>query len=130
MPPPVVHARRARSPSPRPATGGVKNPAQIAGEAAEAHAQTAEAQITRMTQQVEDLQIQAESRLTSRVDWWDNKKKCGVIIQLNGGEIFCHITNLRDGNALEPGSEVQFEIEFNAQYDRDEAVRVRGAIKK
>ena len=33
MPPPVVLARRARSPSPRPATGGVKTPAQIAGEA-------------------------------------------------------------------------------------------------
>ena len=33
MSPPVVHARRARSPSPRLATGGVKTPAQIAGEA-------------------------------------------------------------------------------------------------
>ena len=37
MPPPrpVVHARRARSPSrlARPATGGIKTPSQIAGEA-------------------------------------------------------------------------------------------------
>ena len=32
-PPPLVHARRARSPSPRAATGGIKTPAQIAGEA-------------------------------------------------------------------------------------------------
>ena len=41
MPPPVVHARRARSPSPRPATGGVKTPAQIAGEARVFREQTA-----------------------------------------------------------------------------------------
>ena len=33
IPPAVVYASRARSPSPRPATGGVKTPAQIAGEA-------------------------------------------------------------------------------------------------
>lgn len=33
MPPRVVLARHARSPSPRAATGGIKTPSQIAGEA-------------------------------------------------------------------------------------------------
>lgn len=118
--------------------------AQAAAQAAEAQRTQAEAQIIQLSTRVEELQIreqeaqaraaeaqaQAGHRLKGIVEWWDNKKKCGVIIRLNGDKIFCHISNLNDGNALEPDSEVEFAIEFNAQNNRDEAVRVTGAISR
>ncbi len=45
-----------------------------------------------------------------KVKWFDAKKGFGFIEKQTGGDIFVHISSLKDAKSLEPGAEVEFEV--------------------
>lgn len=45
-----------------------------------------------------------------KVKWFDAKKGFGFIEKQSGGDIFVHISSLKDAKTLEQGAEVEFEV--------------------
>ncbi len=45
-----------------------------------------------------------------KVKWFDAKKGFGFIEKQSGGDIFVHISSLKDVKSLEQGAEVEFEV--------------------
>lgn len=45
-----------------------------------------------------------------KVKWFDAKKGFGFIERQSGGDIFVHISSLKNAKSLEQGAEVEFEV--------------------
>lgn len=45
-----------------------------------------------------------------KVKWFDAKKGFGFIEKQSGGDIFVHISSLKNAKSLEQGAEVEFEV--------------------
>ena len=45
-----------------------------------------------------------------KVKWFDAKKGFGFIEKQSGGDVFVHVSALKNATSLEPGATVEFEI--------------------
>ena len=45
-----------------------------------------------------------------KVKWFDAKKGFGFIEKQSGGDIFVHISSLKNAKSLDQGAEVEFEV--------------------
>jgi len=71
-----------------------------------------------------------EGMLQGTVKRWNGERGFGFIAQEEGGDdIFCHFSQIEDGNALRSGSKVNFCKDFDQSKGKDRAVRVQGGIE-
>merc|ERR1711865_1312083 len=60
---------------------------------------------------------------------WNSERGFGFITPADGSEdIFCHVNNIEDGNALEVGSEVTFDSTYDDNKDKYRAENVAGGV--
>eukprot|EP00959_Pyramimonas_sp_CCMP1952_P273544 5717758-Pyramimonas_sp.AAC.2 len=60
-----------------------------------------------------------------------NERGFGFISPNDGGEdVFCHLSAITDGNALEDGKEVSYECVYDARKDKYHAVNVTGGVQE
>ena len=56
-----------------------------------------------------------------------NDRGFGFIRPDDGGdEIFCHVTEIRDGNCLRRGAQVEYAVKFNERKGNDQAADLTG----
>ena len=68
---------------------------------------------------------------------WNKQRGFGFIRTLEectrrssyDAEIFCHVSDIEDGNSLEPGSTVTFVSFFDRERGKTRAVQVRGGVR-
>eukprot|EP00808_Paulinella_micropora_P000291 g33166.t1 len=69
-------------------------------------------------------------RKTGTAARW-NDKGFGFIKPDDGGDnIFCHFSAIEDGNCLEEGAKVEYEVEYDESKGKDRAERVTGGTQK
>lgn len=72
-----------------------------------------------------------DGKISGTVTAWRNDRGFGFIRPHDGGaDIFVHVRELHDGNALRTGSDVQFEEGYDEKARKPQAVRVTGAIRE
>jgi len=72
-----------------------------------------------------------DGKISGTVTAWRNDRGFGFIRPNDGGaDIFVHVRELHDGNALRTGSDVQFEEGYDEKARKPQAVRVTGAIRE
>ena len=56
-----------------------------------------------------------------------NERGFGFIESLSGGdEIFCHVSEITDGNCLRPGDEVQYKLKYDDRRGSYQAANLTG----
>ena len=69
------------------------------------------------------------NRQTGTVKWFNDEKGFGFIKPDDGGDdVFCHFSQIEDGNALAEGQPVQFVKEYDDRKGKERAEEVTGGV--
>jgi len=73
--------------------------------------------------------LNGSGEMSGTVTNWNFERGFGFITPADGSEdIFCHLNNIEDGNALEVGTEVTFDSTYDDMKDKYRAENVAGGV--
>ena len=69
--------------------------------------------------------------MTGTVASWNSTRGFGFITPSDGGDdVFCHFTNVQDGNALGAGLTITFDLVYDEEKAKDQAMNVAGGVQE
>jgi len=101
---------RCDTPNPNPNSGGASAPA---------------------SDPVDPGGLNGTGTMTGTVASWNSTRGFGFITPSDGGDdVFCHFTNVQDGNALGAGLTITFDLVYDEEKAKDQAMNVAGGVQE